>query len=111
MYNHMQLPGWDLPVNLVFRIFFSHVAGTEPRLGACYLRMQLRAAQPQSQGPSGPRCSSSTSASCPPLFTFLAASLGVLLGAEHRVQGFQSWLLARSNGEMRKLKESLSHAL
>ena len=41
--NHMQLLGWDLPVNLVFRTLFFLCAGTEPELGVGYLRMQLKA--------------------------------------------------------------------
>lgn len=66
--------------------------------------------QSPGQGPSGPRCSSSTSASSRPLLRFLAASPGVPLGAEHRVQGFQSWALATSCGVLRTQKEMHSHA-
>ena len=110
--NHMQLLGWDLPVNLVFRTLFFffmlwHRAWTWGlAISECSSRLAFSGA-----GPSGPRCSGSTSASSPPLFRFLTASPGVLYGAEPRVWGLQSWLLASSHGGMRKLKETLSHAL
>ena len=43
--NHMQLLGWDLPVNLVFRtlFFFLNALAQSLDLGVGYLRMQLKA--------------------------------------------------------------------
>ena len=109
----MQLLGWDLPVNLVFRtlfFFFFNVLAQSLDLGLAISECCSRLAVSRAR-PSGPRCSSSTFASSPPLFRFLAASAGVLYGAEPRVWDLQSWLLASSHGGMRRLKETLSHAL
>lgn len=85
--NHMQLLGWDLPVNLVFRtlfFFFFNALAQSLNLGLAISECSSRLAV-SGAGPSGPRCSSSILASSPPLFRFLAASPGALYGAEPRV--------------------------
>ena len=50
--NHMQLLGWDLPVNLVFRtLFFFKCSGTEPGLGGWLSQNAAQGWHSQGQGP------------------------------------------------------------